>query len=574
MIQLLELFLSLSAISLVLEILIFEKAIREKLIERLIIFYSEGLRASYSITSSNRIDLKGSFIKLLRKAISEKRISEKWLTTFRYNQVEQRSNSYIETIKKGSVEELTEFLYSFSTSIKENPFPDWMRTEKMRDFVIQFSSLSSDFEYSQIEASLQEILRAQAQSEAQSKSKIDEIENYLDALKGCFSYYKKASKTEFGTFIDSVFTPSLEVLDEVRLKFLKAHTFSEELNFFIEHVLSRMINSLVSMEEIGSMRNGTSIYPTCDRDIIIYQWLGTEIKHQLSLEDIDVESTYERWIKALNSTSPSASNYEMKVDFPSLVVSHKSNPSRHIDITLAIRYLDTKNAVVYDDSLAKKHMYAKHLKNDPFAKLQEVSRNDHRLKTVFCISPSKGLWTPITPTLHRMIMKRYNDITEGIAAKLIRYLKVWKYQYNVPIRSYYIEIFVLRWLFNTHQMCVENIEKLSDLAGHVVDRNKAYTGIWGLDIVAVLSALKEHLTQRELFRNYYGFKHIDPMPWLADLGYGYSGLVFPCYSSADLLCIVDNLDKSLPIAYEAINEEIKENRMKSIRLWREFWFPN
>ncbi|MEI8143252.1 MAG: nucleotidyltransferase [Candidatus Berkelbacteria bacterium] len=83
------------------------------------------------------------------------------------------------------------------------------------------------------------------------------------------------------------------------------------------------------------------------------------------------------------------------------------------------------------------------------------------------IPDRKGGWTVAVPTAHNDYLKLANIKSHYRVKPLIRFLKAWKYFQNVPIHSFYLEIFVARYALASGEIVyAEDIERILKLLLH------------------------------------------------------------------------------------------------------------
>jgi hypothetical protein len=104
---------------------------------------------------------------------------------------------------------------------------------------------------------------------------------------------------------------------------------------------------------------------------------------------------------------------------------------------------------------------------------------------------SRDRWLGTEPALHAGIL----DVSPGgmdyTARELIRLLKLVKYRRNIPVMSYSLELYALRWIEGSERFPAENISQIIAEADHAWTRRTA--GYLIDDVVSVLAALAEQL---------------------------------------------------------------------------------
>ncbi|MEZ8444937.1 nucleotidyltransferase [Vibrio splendidus] len=100
---------------------------------------------------------------------------------------------------------------------------------------------------------------------------------------------------------------------------------------------------------------------------------------------------------------------------------------------------------------------------------------------VYDISDSNNGWMQISPDAHNQYVSQIDKKHKGKVKPLIRFIKAWKYYQNVPISSFYLEMFVARYASGEdviiYDIDVKNI--LSRLSHNHLSSMQDPTGVSG-----------------------------------------------------------------------------------------------
>lgn len=73
---------------------------------------------------------------------------------------------------------------------------------------------------------------------------------------------------------------------------------------------------------------------------------------------------------------------------------------------------------------------------------------EHRGFDIFEIADGSGGWMRSSPDAHNAFVSYVNDKMSEKVKPLIRFIKAWKYYINVPISSFYLELFTTQYAMN------------------------------------------------------------------------------------------------------------------------------
>jgi len=76
-----------------------------------------------------------------------------------------------------------------------------------------------------------------------------------------------------------------------------------------------------------------------------------------------------------------------------------------------------------------------------------IKRNQYR-RHVYDIPNRQGTWKRVSPDAHNAYVSRYNKRLSEKLKPLIRFIKAWKFYRNIPILSFYLELFVTKHASN------------------------------------------------------------------------------------------------------------------------------
>jgi len=155
-------------------------------------------------------------------------------------------------------------------------------------------------------------------------------------------------------------------------------------------------------------------------------------------------------------------------------------------------------------------------------------------KSSYDISDFAGGWMKASPQAHNAYVKRENDRLGGKLKPLIQLVKAWKFNNNVPITSFYLELRITKYA-EKETVIVYDID-LKNIINHLVDINLASI--------------------------------VDPM--------GISGYVSACSTEAKKIDSLSKLNTGLSRSLKAV--EHRENDLdKAFYWWNMFYnynFPN
>lgn len=152
--------------------------------------------------------------------------------------------------------------------------------------------------------------------------------------------------------------------------------------------------------------------------------------------------------------------------------------------------------------------------------------NDSGDYKVYEIANGNDGWMPASPEAHNAFVSEQNDRLSKKVKPLIRLLKAWKYYRNVPIHSFYLELYVAKYA-----------QSESSIVYHI-------------DLERIF---------KDLYSNGYGLSHVlDPT--------GISGLIDPCNSVSQRQDALSKLKTASQRAQNA-NQANSDSRTKDEFYW-------
>lgn len=182
----------------------------------------------------------------------------------------------------------------------------------------------------------------------------------------------------------------------------------------------------------------------------------------------------------------------------------------------------------------------------------------------YAFPSSREEWVGVMPKLHFAVL----DLAHHDCRWLIRLLKLWKYRNEIPIRSFFLEMFVLRWLENSHWIdlgsATEIVDKIIDLKEQGLYRQQTY-GDPDQNIASMLSELGS-LLRSQRFRN--------NLPRLADLACPeFVSWAYPCNSETELPDIIMKVEQGAERAALAVQAGQHRDIQQALKLWRTLFDP-
>lgn len=239
---------------------------------------------------------------------------------------------------------------------------------------------------------------------------------------------------------------------------------------------------------IGSFGNGTSISGYSDVD-----YLACLPADQLT------ETSTPSLVKVRNSLDNRFPNTGVKVSCPAIVVPFGTKESENHEIVLADYLKENNDYKVYD------------------------------------IADCSNGWMEASPDAHNAYVKSIDDKLGGKVKPLIRFIKAWKYYYNVPISSFYLELRVAKY----------------------ADGEKTIQ--YDIDVKQILCQLRDNNLA----------KMQDPM--------GVSGLIPACKSDTDKETAISKLNTAVTRAEKAREAADNDNISDAFDWWQKVYdnkFPN
>ncbi|EKU97030.1 hypothetical protein Lepto7375DRAFT_1069 [Leptolyngbya sp. PCC 7375] len=192
---------------------------------------------------------------------------------------------------------------------------------------------------------------------------------------------------------------------------------------------------------------------------------------------------------------------------------------------------------------------------------------DHPKDLVFCMNAQT--FYPIDPEQHLDWLGKADNSTDGYARILIRLLKLWKYQRSVPICSYYLEMFVVRWLMMGHHVDGHNIyEVVAKCPKSEADLEKLprfiACGNPSKDLSHIVVDLHEHLREPLSRGEMPGIQDMSTEDWWAR--------AMPCRDVEEVRTILRELRKGYGLTAQACKAELAGRFGEAIQHWK--WFFN
>lgn len=107
---------------------------------------------------------------------------------------------------------------------------------------------------------------------------------------------------------------------------------------------------------------------------------------------------------------------------------------------------------------------------------------------------TRDRWLGTHPELHNATLMFGRGGSDYTCRELVRLLKLLlKYVGRCPLRSYFVELFVLRWIEGSHDLSARTVPDIIDRMNSLGRRPYAHTGPLSRDVVSVLSALAAEL---------------------------------------------------------------------------------
>lgn len=222
-----------------------------------------------------------------------------------------------------------------------------------------------------------------------------------------------------------------------------------------------------------------------------------------------------------------------KLDPPSFSLWDRRHPETHIDIVVGI---------------SRGSMDSEH----PEKVIEELDDEPY----FYTGCPTQ--WWPTSPRAHNVMLNKLDLQTNGLGRKLIKIFKLWKFNNNVPIRTFFMEIFILRWFCNTHKIqgtfgdILETVESM----GNKYKPNKIDNISIGIESIS--KDLLEFIQDRG---------KEEQIPTLCDpcVYAGWSN-VYAYSSDREKYPILEAL-RDLSLKAGNAVEECKQNENKAIRIW-------
>ena len=106
---------------------------------------------------------------------------------------------------------------------------------------------------------------------------------------------------------------------------------------------------------------------------------------------------------------------------------------------------------------------------------------------------SRQSWLGTNPGLHTTTLDCSPGGADYTCRELIRLIKLIKYRHSVPIRSYFLELFALRWIEGSHDLPATTVAEIINQMMTAGRRPYIHTGTLSADASALLGALAGQL---------------------------------------------------------------------------------
>ncbi len=121
---------------------------------------------------------------------------------------------------------------------------------------------------------------------------------------------------------------------------------------------------------------------------------------------------------------------------------HSSTALQEVQKVLSTRFPNTKISL-------REPVIVIHFGDDPFESVEIVPAKLIKRKAednpIYEIANGDGGWIPSSPDAHNNYVDEVDREFNGEVKQLVRLLKAWKYYCGVPIKSFYLEMFVTRY---------------------------------------------------------------------------------------------------------------------------------
>lgn len=167
-------------------------------------------------------------------------------------------------------------------------------------------------------------------------------------------------------------------------------------------------------------------------------------------------------------------------------------------------------------------------------------------------------WWPTSPRAHNTMLDKLDIQTNGLSRKLIKVFKLWKFNNNIPIRTFFIETFILRWFLNTYKIP----GTMGDVLREVQSMGSEYKPNKIDNISNGMASISSDLLKFILKEGEQG-----QIPTLYDpCVYGGWSDVYAYSDNREKLSILDGLRELSLKAGNAV-EVCKQNEDESVKIW-------